>query len=129
MRPPPERTADGHHIVVDGRRWRATDPAIPEPRRDELTKILMAWRREVRRRAGTDALANARAGVQALRIPHQHSPTHVVTASFGVATLEPGGDGTPTVADLIDRADKHLYIAKRTGRNRVCAGEEEHSTL
>jgi len=80
--------------------------------------------------AGATAVAErVRAGVQALRIPHQHSPTHVVTASFGVATLEPGGDGAPTVADLIDRADKHLYIAKRTGRNRVCAGEEEHSTL
>ena len=28
----PERTPDGHHIVVNGRRWRATDPLIPEDR-------------------------------------------------------------------------------------------------
>ena len=50
-----EHSADGHYVVMDGRRWRATDPAIPEPRRAELTRILMAWRREVRRTRGTDA--------------------------------------------------------------------------
>ncbi|MGW5066188.1 hypothetical protein ACWEQJ_08710 [Streptomyces cyaneofuscatus] len=26
----PERTPDGRYIVVRGRRWRATDPEIPE---------------------------------------------------------------------------------------------------
>lgn len=26
----PERTPDGRYIVVKGRRWRATDPEIPE---------------------------------------------------------------------------------------------------
>ena len=25
----PETTDDGHYVVIDGRRWRATDPAIP----------------------------------------------------------------------------------------------------
>lgn len=42
-----ERTADGHHIVVDGRKWRATDPAIPEKLRAELVKELMRARRLV----------------------------------------------------------------------------------
>lgn len=41
-------TEDGHHIVVDGRRWRATDPAIPEALRVELVAELMAARRDVR---------------------------------------------------------------------------------
>jgi hypothetical protein len=41
----PERTPDGRHIVVDGRRWRATDPAIPEALRAELVAELMAARR------------------------------------------------------------------------------------
>ena len=40
-----ERTADGRHIVVDGRRWRATDPSIPETLRQELVNELMAARR------------------------------------------------------------------------------------
>ncbi len=64
----PARTDDGHYVVIDGRRWRATDPAIPEPRRIELTRILMAWRREVRRAKGTAGEAAARARVQAAKV-------------------------------------------------------------
>jgi hypothetical protein len=64
----PERTDDGRYVVVDGRRWRATDPAIPEERRAELTRALMAWRREVRRSKGTADEAAARAGVQAAKV-------------------------------------------------------------
>jgi len=44
----PEHTADGHHIVVDGRRWRATDPSIPENFRQELVDELMSARRAVK---------------------------------------------------------------------------------
>lgn len=65
---PPETTPDGRYVVVDGRRWRATDPSIPEERRDELTRTLVAWRREVRRTKGTDGEAAARAGVQAAKV-------------------------------------------------------------
>ena len=64
----PERTPDGRYVVIDGRRWRATDPAIPEERRAELTRILMAWRREVGRTKGTDEEAPSRAGVQAAKV-------------------------------------------------------------
>ncbi|AFM17680.1 hypothetical protein Mycch_2920 [Mycolicibacterium chubuense NBB4] len=63
----PEVTDDGHHIVVDGRKWRATDPSIPDDRRAELVRLLMAWRREVRRTKGTPAESAARAGVQAAK--------------------------------------------------------------
>jgi hypothetical protein len=41
------RSADGRHVIVDGRRWRAADPAIPEPLRRELVAELMAARRAV----------------------------------------------------------------------------------
>ena len=54
-------------MIIDGRRWRATDPLIPDARRDELQRVLMAWRREVRRTRGTDGERNARAGVQAAK--------------------------------------------------------------
>jgi hypothetical protein len=64
----PQLTEDGHHVVINGRRWRATDPSIPEERRAELTRILMAWRREVRRTKGTEQEAAARAGVQATKV-------------------------------------------------------------
>lgn len=64
----PERTDDGRYVVIDGRRWRATDPSIPETRRDELTRALMAWRREVRRTKGTGQEQRARAGVQSAKV-------------------------------------------------------------
>lgn len=44
----PERTPDGHHVVIDGRRWRATDPEIPDNLRQELVDELMSARRAVR---------------------------------------------------------------------------------
>ncbi len=61
-------TDDGHYIVINGRRWRATDPAIPEERRAELTRILMAWRRRVRRTKNTAGERAARAGVHAAKV-------------------------------------------------------------
>ena len=64
----PPLTDDGHYFVINGRRWRATDPSIPEERRAELTRILMSWRREVRRTKGTEREAASRAGVQATKV-------------------------------------------------------------
>jgi len=64
----PERTDDGRYIIVGGRRWRATDPAIPEDRAAELRSILMAWRREVKRARGADDEPRVRAGVQAAKV-------------------------------------------------------------
>jgi hypothetical protein len=55
MMPPgdvPETTPDGRHIIVNGRKWRATDPSIPATFRKELVDELMAARRAVR--AGED---------------------------------------------------------------------------
>ena len=51
----PERTPDGRFLVVAGRRWRASDPAIPESLRTELVAELMAARRAVRAAAGDEA--------------------------------------------------------------------------
>ena len=64
----PLLTDDGRYVLIDGRRWRATDPAIPAERRAELQKVLMAWRREVRRTKGTDEERAARDGVQAAKV-------------------------------------------------------------
>ena len=64
----PETTPDGRYFVINGRRWRATDPSIPEERREELTRVLMAWRREVRRTQGTADESASRAGVQAAKV-------------------------------------------------------------
>ncbi|WP_309101902.1 DUF3253 domain-containing protein [Microbacterium sp.] len=41
-------TPDGRYIVVNGRRWRATDPTIPPKLRQELVDELMSARRAVK---------------------------------------------------------------------------------
>jgi hypothetical protein len=63
----PSISDDGHYLLINGRRWRASDPLIPEERRAELTRILMSWRREVRRTKGTGEERASRAGVQAAK--------------------------------------------------------------
>jgi hypothetical protein len=66
---PVQRTPDGHHVVVDGRRWRASDPRIPKALRSELVGELMAARRAVRDGRGDPAaLARARSRVQDAKV-------------------------------------------------------------
>ncbi|MFD3540261.1 hypothetical protein ACFWUQ_12275 [Streptomyces sp. NPDC058662] len=46
-KPAPATTPDGHYVVIDGRRWRATDPAVPEEAGARLRVHLMAARRAI----------------------------------------------------------------------------------
>ena len=67
----PEHTPDGHYVIIDGRRWRATDPSIPEEKRQELVNELMSARRAVgaAKRAGDEkAVRAARARVHAAKV-------------------------------------------------------------
>ena len=62
-----ERTDDGRYVVVDGRRWRTADPALPADVRERLLHHLGVGRSGVRtaKTAGDDAaVAAARARVQ-----------------------------------------------------------------
>ncbi len=54
------------HFTVHGRRWKATDPNLPEPHRAALTRELMIARRAVKEHKGVDVAAEraARARVQ-----------------------------------------------------------------
>jgi hypothetical protein len=58
------RTDDGRYLVVDGRRWRVADPALPDDVRDRLLHHLGVARSAVRTAADDDAVAAARARVQ-----------------------------------------------------------------
>jgi hypothetical protein len=62
---------DSHWVVVDGRRWRATDPAIESRFRAELVDELMSARRAVgaaRRETDRAAEQTARARVQCAKV-------------------------------------------------------------
>lgn len=67
----PERTPDGHYVLIDGRRWRASDPRLSEEERRTHVHELMAARRAVgaAKRAGDeDAMKAARARVHAAKV-------------------------------------------------------------
>ncbi|MCC7701464.1 sensor domain-containing diguanylate cyclase [Janthinobacterium sp. GW460P] len=62
---------------------------------------------------------DVRQAVQSLGIEHRGNPLGVVTASVGVAALMPTYLENQAV-ELVELADKALYKAKASGRNRVC---------
>lgn len=66
-----ELTADGHYLVIKGRRWRAADPAIPAPVAESLRRELMSARRAVKaalKAQDGDAERDARARVHQAKI-------------------------------------------------------------
>lgn len=57
-----------HQIVIDGRKWRRSDPSIPESFRKQLVAELMSARRAVRDAKDAAATAAARARVQDAKV-------------------------------------------------------------
>jgi hypothetical protein len=55
-----ERTPDGRHVVIGGRRWRATDPDVPE----DVAAVLRSELKSARRAVGA-ALRSGDAGAEA----------------------------------------------------------------
>ncbi|WP_372870506.1 diguanylate cyclase [Shewanella sp.] len=62
-----------------------------------------------------DIAENIRLAVEELEIPHKNSKEGVVTISIGGALLP--ADSMMSTTELVDTADKALYLAKSRGRN------------
>ncbi len=61
--------------------------------------------------------------VEDAAVPHQDSPAGRVTVSIGAASMAPTpGEESQALVELADRA---LYHAKHTGRQRVCTASEQ----
>ena len=63
--------SDERHIEIDGRRWRATNPNLPEAERKRPVSELMSARSSVghaKRRGDADAERAARDRVQAAKV-------------------------------------------------------------
>jgi len=74
--------------------------------------------------AAVKTAERARGNIQLLRVAGITGASAIsITASFGIASLEHGAE---TLSQLIELADKALYRAKNTGRNRVVAWDAEH---
>ncbi len=60
--------------------------------------------------------------VRNVALPHTAAPSGRVTVSIGVATAVPKADLAPD--ELVARADRALYAAKRAGRDRIVAAAD-----
>ena len=78
---------------------------------EEFTLILPEADTDTALACGNRIVAAARL----MRVPHLGQELPAVTVSVGLATWQPGENGTA----LMRRADAALYQAKRTGRDRV----------
>jgi hypothetical protein len=94
----PEYTSDGHFVIIDGRRWRATDPEIPPEPAARLRSLLMAARRDIsaaRRAEDAEAERDARARVHLAKIAlgERGTPWWEQTASQRRQRWQDGLDG------------------------------------
>ena len=67
----PEKTPDGRYVIIEGRRWRATDPRLSAERKQELVRELMSARSAVgwaKRRSDKAAERAARDRVHAAKV-------------------------------------------------------------
>lgn len=104
---------DGSHVVIEGRRWRTSDPSIPDPLRGQLVKELMGARRSVKAAGGDPAaVAQARARVQDAK---------VALGERGGRWWEPSPDGEVDEARVA--ATTRALLRHRAPEATVCPSE------
>ena len=70
--------------------------------------------------AALEIAERLRQGIEDLALPHPSAPLGKLTASLGVAAVDPAQGGS--AEELIEAADMALYRAKAEGKNRVAGG-------
>ena len=76
---------------------------------------------------GAEILAERiRIGIERLEFEARSGERFSVTASFGVAEME---NGMMSTGELIEEADKSLYLAKNNGRNQVIVSGNRNISL
>ncbi|GMA31396.1 DUF3253 domain-containing protein [Litorihabitans aurantiacus] len=134
-------TPDGHHVVIDGRRWRATDPHVPDDLAAELRRALMSARRDIgaARRAGQDPTP-IRPRVQAAKValgergrewwvPVADDGEHVPRIEAAIRTLADARAPRTTcpsdVARVVDgeRWRSLMPLVREVAERLVCDGE------
>jgi len=98
---------DGRYIVVDGRRWRASDPSIPEKFRAELVAELMSARRAVKSNpeAARPRVQDAKVALGERGRPWWQEPTELslherLTATIRTLLRHRGADRTICPSDV-----------------------------
>lgn len=105
---PTTRADAPHHVEIDGRNWRASDPELPEALRSELVHELM----DARRRVGAGLKADDEAAVQRARDRVQDAK--VALGERGDAWWEPTDAGVRTRIEAAIRAVLHHRAADAT---------------
>jgi len=132
-------TGDGHWIVIDGRRWRATDPNLDPRFRSELVAELMQARRDVGAARSEAAVKAARRRVQRAKValgergePWWESTPSGRRARYAAVTTAladhraPGGTICPSdVARAVGGAGwrRQLDAVREVARDLARAGE------
>jgi diguanylate cyclase (GGDEF)-like protein len=84
---------------------------------------------QTNRTGAVQVAERVRAAVAAAALPHPASPVcDRVTVSVGVASMTPPPQAPSDPRTLIQQADRHLYLAKKLGRNQVSYEDEENTT-
>lgn len=109
-----ERTADGRHVIVGGRRWRATDPSIPENLRAELVAELMDARREIGRLRRVDGAEQGDVAAARRRV----DDAKVALGERGAPWWQPAGRD-----DLRRRIDAAVFALLRHRAGSICPSD------